>query len=44
MYLHAGPSGSKLLTIRIQTRGHIYDLTDFRSDNCQEEQDQISKG
>jgi len=37
------PSGIALLTIRIQTRRYIYDLADFRSDNCQEEQDQNSK-
>jgi hypothetical protein len=42
-----GPSGTIMLTIRIQTRGNIYNLTDFRdfrSDNCQEGQDQNSKG
>lgn len=40
----SGTQGCVLLTIRIQTRGYIYDLTDFRSDTCQEEQYQNSKG
>jgi hypothetical protein len=37
------PSGWELLTIRIQTKRYVYDLTDFSSDDCQEEQDQNRK-